>query len=60
MKMRFLVLAIAAPILFLAQTNPPAMAQAGSTGGTVGKQDKSVSGASVGEEPAAPKSQTHR
>src|SRR5580704_8701764 len=34
-----------------------AFAQAGSTGGTVGKQDKSVSG---GEEPAAPRSQMHR
>ena len=32
-----------------------ALAQAGSTGGTVGKQDKSVSG---GDEPAASKSQT--
>jgi hypothetical protein len=34
-----------------------AFAQAGSTGGTVGKEDKSVSG---GEEQTAPKSQTHR
>jgi hypothetical protein len=34
-----------------------ALAQAASTGGTVGKQDKSASG---GEEPTAPKSQTHR
>jgi hypothetical protein len=34
-----------------------ALAQAGSMGGTVGKQDKGTSG---GEEPAAPKSQTRR
>ena len=57
MTARLLVLAIAAPIFCFAQANPPAMAQAGSTGGTVGKQDKSVSG---GEEPAAPKSQPHK
>jgi len=34
-----------------------AFGQAGSTGGTVGKQDKSISG---GEEQTAPRSQTHR
>jgi hypothetical protein len=39
MKTELLVLAIATPIYCFAQVNPPAMAQAGSTGGTVGKQD---------------------
>jgi hypothetical protein len=57
MRARLLVLAIAVPIYCFAQADPPAMAQAGSTGGTVGNQDKSVSG---GEEPAAPKSQSPR
>jgi hypothetical protein len=57
MKAQLFVLAIATSICFFAQASPPAMAQAGSTGGTVGKQDKSVSG---GEEPTAPESQTHR
>jgi hypothetical protein len=57
MRAQLFVLAIATPIYFFAQANPSALAQAGSTGGTVGKQDKSVSG---GEEPAAPKSQVHR
>jgi hypothetical protein len=57
MKIHLFVLAIATVIFFVAQANPPAMAQAGSMGGTVGKQDKSVSG---GEEPAETKSQTHR
>jgi hypothetical protein len=57
MRAQLLVLAIATPIYFFAQVNPPAMAQAGSTGGTVGKQDKSVSGS---EEPATPKLRSHK
>jgi hypothetical protein len=57
MRTQLLVLAIAIPIYCFAQVNPPAMAQAGSTGGTVGKQDKSVSGS---EEPAEPKSRRNR
>jgi hypothetical protein len=57
MRIELFVLAIATPIFFVAQVNPPAMAQAGSTGGTVGKQDKDASG---GEEPAEPKSQSQR
>ena len=55
MRAQLLVLAIATPIYCFAQATPPAMAQAGSTGGTVGKQDKSVSGS---EEPAEPKSRS--
>jgi hypothetical protein len=57
MRTQLFVLAVAIPIYCFAQANPPAMAQAGSTGGTVGKQDK---GASGGEEPAEPKSQSQR
>jgi hypothetical protein len=57
MRAQLLVLAIATPIYFFAQANAPAVAQAGSMGGTVGKQDKSASG---GEEPAAPKSRSHK
>jgi len=57
MKAHLFVLAIATPIFCFAQINPPAMAQAGSTGGTVGKQDKSVSGS---EEPAKPKTRSHK
>ncbi|MGA8612432.1 MAG: hypothetical protein WB760_12045 [Xanthobacteraceae bacterium] len=57
MRTQLFVLAIATPIYCFAQVNPPAMAQAGSTGGTVGKQDKSVSGS---EEPAKAKSQPHK
>jgi hypothetical protein len=52
MRTQLFVLAVVIPIYCFAQVNPPAMAQAGSTGGTVGKQDK---GASGGEEPAEPK-----
>src|ERR1700722_2536708 len=37
----------------------PAFAQAGTTGGTLGNTDKSISG-DRREEPAAPRSQTHR
>jgi hypothetical protein len=57
MKAHLLVRAIATSIYFFAQVNPPAMAQAGSTGGTAGKQDKSASG---GEEQAQPKSRLHK
>jgi hypothetical protein len=57
MRAQLLVLAIATPIYCFGQVNLPAMAQAGSTGGTVGKQDKSASG---GEEPAKPKSHSHK
>jgi len=57
MRARLLVLAIATPVYCFAQATSPAMAQAGSTGGTVGKQDKSVSG---GEEQAEPKSRPHK
>ena len=57
MKTQLFVLAVASLIYCFAQVNPPAMAQAGSTGGTVGKQDKSVSGS---EEPAEPKSQRNQ
>jgi hypothetical protein len=57
MRAQLLVLAVAAPIFLFAQFDPPAMAQAASTGGTVGKQDKSASG---GEELAAPKSRSHK
>jgi hypothetical protein len=57
MRIQPFVLAIATLIYFFAQANLPAMAQAGSTGGTVGKQDKSVSGS---EEPARPKSRSHK
>jgi hypothetical protein len=49
--------AIATTIVFFAQINSPAMAQAGSTGGTIGKQDKSVSG---GEEEVGPKTRAHK
>jgi hypothetical protein len=52
MRIQLLALAIATPICCFAQVNPPAMAQAGSAGGTVGKQDKSASG---GEEQVQPK-----
>jgi hypothetical protein len=57
MRIQLFVLAIATSICFFAQANPPALAQAGSTGGTVGKQDKSVSGS---EEPITPKTRSHR
>src|ERR1700683_1784986 len=57
MRAQLSVLAIAPPIFFFVHANPPALAQAGSTGGTVGKQDKSASG---GEELAAPKSLAHK
>jgi hypothetical protein len=57
MRAQLLVLAIATPIYCLALTNYPAMAQAASTGGTVGKQDKSASG---GEEQVQPKSRLHK
>jgi hypothetical protein len=57
MRTQLFVLALATPIYCFAQASQPAMAQAGSTGGTVGKQDKSASG---GEEPAEPKSQHSR
>jgi hypothetical protein len=53
MRTQLLALAIATPIFCFVQINPPALAQAGSTGGTVGKQDKSVSGT---VEPSEPKS----
>jgi hypothetical protein len=57
MRAQLFVLAIAIPIYFFAQANPSALAQAGSTGGTMGKQDKSASG---GDEPATPKSRSHK
>jgi hypothetical protein len=57
MRIQLFVLAVATPIYLFAQANPPAMAQAGSTGGTVGKQDKSVSGS---EEPVTPKTRSHK
>jgi hypothetical protein len=57
MRIQLFMLAIATPIYFFAQANLPAMAQAGSTGGTVGKQDKSVSGS---EEPVTPKTRSHK
>jgi hypothetical protein len=44
MRTQLFGLAIATTIVFFAQINSPAMAQAGSTGGTIGKQDKSISG----------------
>jgi hypothetical protein len=52
-RTQLFVLAIAAPLYCCVQVYQPAMAQAGSTGGTVGNRDKSVSG---GEEqpPHAP------
>jgi hypothetical protein len=59
MRAQLLVLAIATPMFFFAQINPPAMAQAGSTGGTLGNTDKSISGERR-EEPAEPKSRPQR
>jgi hypothetical protein len=56
MRIQLFVLAIAASIYCFAQANPPAMAQAGNTGGAVGNRDKSVSGSEV---PAKPKSHSH-
>jgi hypothetical protein len=57
MRTYLFMLAIATPIYFFAQDNPSALAQAGSTGGTVGKQDKSASG---GEEPTKSKTRPHK
>jgi hypothetical protein len=53
MRTQLFVLAITTVFYCFAQVDTPAMAQAGSTGGTVGKQDKSISGS---EEPAELKS----
>ena len=56
MKTRLFVLAIAVPIYCFAQLNSPAMAQAGSTGGTLGNTDKSISGnREVPRQPAEPR-----
>jgi hypothetical protein len=56
MKTRLFVLATAAPIYCFAQLNSPAMAQAGSTGGTIGNTDKSISGdLEVPRQPAKPR-----
>jgi len=44
MRTQLLVLAIAMPVYCVAQPYLPAMAQAGSTGGTLGNSDKSISG----------------
>lgn len=44
MRTHLLILALVTPILCFAQPDRSAMAQAGSTGGTVGNRDKSVSG----------------
>jgi hypothetical protein len=60
MRALLLVLAIATPICYFAQLNPPAMAQAGSTGGTVGKQDKSVSGGEEGPDARHTEKKSHR
>ena len=57
MRMQLFGLAIATTIVFFAQINSPAMAQAGSTGGTIGKQDKTLSGS---EEQAEPKSKPRK
>jgi hypothetical protein len=54
MRIQLFVLALATPIYLFAPFNPSAMAQAGSTGGTIGKKDKSVSGS---EETATRKTQ---
>jgi len=50
MRKQLFVFAIAALMCWFAQVIPPAMAQAGSVGGTIGNRDKSASG---GEEQPA-------
>jgi hypothetical protein len=57
MRGQSFALAVATLIYCFALAGTPAIAQAGSTGGTVGKQDKSISGS---EEPAKPKSRPHK
>lgn len=57
MRTLFSIFAVVASICWFAQVCPPAVAQAGNTGGTIGKQDKSVSGS---EEQLGPKSRTHK
>jgi hypothetical protein len=46
------VVAVVCPVLVALAAEPAAFAQAGSTGGTVGKQDKSVSGGEENEGPS--------
>ncbi|MGA8614182.1 MAG: hypothetical protein WB760_21400 [Xanthobacteraceae bacterium] len=61
MKTQLFVLTIASLIYCFAQVYPPAMAQAGSTGGTVGKQDKSASGGNSPDSvPATRKQKPHQ
>jgi hypothetical protein len=54
MRRRIFILMALAALLHLAFGNPPsAFAQAGSIGGTIGKQDKSISGGEEAEKPRA-------
>jgi hypothetical protein len=54
MRRRIFILMASAALLHLAFGNPPsALAQAGSFGGTIGKQDKSISGGEEAEKPRA-------
>jgi hypothetical protein len=55
MRTQLLLVAIVLPSFCFVHVQP-AIAQAGSTGGTVGKRDKSVSGS---EEPAKPEARPH-
>jgi hypothetical protein len=54
MRRRIFILMALAAVLHPAFGNPPAaLAQAGSIGGTIGKQDKSISGGEEAEKPRA-------